>query len=75
MVGLKPAGTSRQTGRKWVERFLEGGLAGLADRSHTRPPTARGAVRRRWSFRSAGRRLATIQAAMEAARVSTIRSV
>ena len=54
-----------------MQRFLKGGLAGLADRSHTR----RGRERRDpaelecrlW-------RPPTIQAAMEAATVSTIRS-
>lgn len=60
MAGLTPAGVSRQAGRKWVQRFLEGGLAGLGrgpaemERRLCRPPT--------------------IQAAMEAAQVSTINS-
>ena len=30
------AGISRQIGHKWVQRFLEGGQAGLADRSQAR---------------------------------------
>ena len=29
-------GISRQTEHKWVQRFMEGGLEGLADRSHAR---------------------------------------
>ena len=29
-------GISRQTGHKWVQRFIEGGQAGLAGRSHAR---------------------------------------
>ena len=28
-------GISRKTGHKWIQRFLEGGLEGLADRWHT----------------------------------------
>jgi len=54
-----------------VQRFLNGGLAGLADRSHTRQARAgRGPTEmecRLW-------RPPAIQAAMEAATVSTIRS-
>ena len=29
-------GISRKTGHKWVQRFMEGGLEGLADRTHAR---------------------------------------
>ena len=39
-AGLNPTGISRQTGSKGGQRFLKGGLAGLADRLHTRPRRA-----------------------------------
>lgn len=42
VAGLsRTCGISRKTGHKWIQRFLEGGLEGLADRSR--------ACRRRWS--------------------------
>ena len=66
-------GICRKTGHKWVQRFLAAGQPSRTN--HTRAPTARGAIRRRWTFVSSVHRPAGIQAALESARVSPIRSV
>ena len=64
-------GISRQTGHKWVQRFLEGGQAGLADRSHAHRDRA-GRVPAETERRLC--RPPAIQATMETAQVSTISS-
>ena len=63
----------RKTGHKWVQRFLTAGQPSRTN--YTRPRTARGAIRRRWTFGSSVHRPAGIQVALESARVSPIRSV
>ena len=65
-------GICRKTGHKWVQRFLAAGQPSRTN--HTRARTARGAIRRRWTFVSSVHRPAGIQAALESARVSPIRS-
>ena len=66
-------GFSGQTAHKWLQRFSEGRLAGLADRSHTYRALL-GACWRRWSVGSAGCGLAALQAALESAKASSISS-
>lgn len=62
-------GISRQAGYKWVQRFLEEGLAGLADRSPARPARTC-LVRRRWSGGSVAQRQADLEAAYRVFRKS-----
>lgn len=52
----RTSGISRETGRKPVERFLERGLAGLADRLAHVPGLPKGAVRWRWRVGSVAHR-------------------
>ena len=66
-------GICRKNEHKWVQRFLAAGQ--LSRTNYTRNSDARGAIRRRWSFGSSVHRPAGIQAALESARVSPIRSV